>query len=101
MRKIYSTKQFGTSETARDRSIMLAEYIIAENATVRSAAGEFSISKSTVHKDITTKLREIDPILFQKVDKVLQKNKAERHLRGGKATKEKYMKNAKYICDKV
>lgn len=79
-------------DRADERAVKLAEYIISKNATVRSAAQAFSVSKSTVHKDITSRLRELDPLLFKKADTVLQRNKAERHLRGGEATKEKYLK---------
>ena len=78
---------------ADERAVKLAEYIISENATVRSAAQAFSVSKSTVHKDITSRLSELDPSLYKKAYTVLQKNKAERHLRGGEATKEKYLKS--------
>lgn len=70
---------------------LLAAYIIENNATVRSAAKEFSLSKSSVHKDVTERLLKIDPLLALKVKKVLDKNKAERHIRGGIATREKYL----------
>ncbi len=70
---------------------LLAAYIIENNATVRSAAKEFSLSKSSVHKDVTERLLKIDPLLALKVKKVLDKNKAERHIRGGIATKQKYL----------
>ena len=69
-----------------------AEYIVATGCTVRACSAHFSISKSTVHKDVTTKLCEINPALFAAVNEVLQKNKAVRHLRGGEATKRKYMR---------
>ena len=72
------------------RARMLAWYIIENEATVRSAAKKFGFSKSAVHKDITTRLMEIDPILAARVKEVLEKNKAERHIRGGLATKLKY-----------
>ncbi len=72
------------------RARMLAWYIIENEATVRSAAKKFGFSKSAVHKDITTRLLEIDPILAARVKEVLEKNKAERHIRGGLATKLKY-----------
>ena len=74
-----------------ERVIKEAEYIIAENATVRAAAAHFSISKSTVHKDVTERLRSIDEELFERVREVLNKNLSERHIRGGQATKNKYM----------
>ncbi len=73
-----------------DRTIELAEYISSTGKTVREAALHFSVSKSTVHKDITVRLSEIDTELYDRVRQVLDKNKAERHLRGGMATKEKY-----------
>ena len=69
---------------------LLARYIIENNATVRRAAKEFSLSKSSVHKDVTERLAKFDPILASEVKKVLDKNKAERHIRGGLATKKKY-----------
>ena len=69
-----------------------AEYIIAEGCTVRAAAVHFSISKSTVHKDVTERLTSIDKNLADRVRKVLNKNLSERHIRGGQATKEKYLK---------
>lgn len=76
----------------RERSEIFASYIIDNNATVRQAAQYFSISKSTVHKDLVCKLKYINPSLYSQVKKVLDKNKAERHLRGGEATKRKYKK---------
>lgn len=72
------------------RAIELAHYIIENNATVRSTAKIFHISKSTVHKDVSQRLIKINPILAKEVHKVLSDNKAERHIRGGLATKEKY-----------
>ena len=74
------------------RAIELAEYIINTNSTVRMAAKEFNLSKSTVHKDITSRLLTINKGLGERVKKVLDKNKDERHIRGGMATKEKYLK---------
>lgn len=71
---------------------MLAKYIIENQATVRQAAGKFGISKSTVHKDITSRLRTINGVLYAQVQKVLCTNKNERHIRGGMATREKYRK---------
>ena len=69
---------------------MLAYYIIENNATVRAAAKNFGFSKSGVHKDVTTRLYDIDPLLASEVKTVLEKNKAERHIRGGIATKKMY-----------
>lgn len=74
------------------RVLRLGRYIAENGATVRSAAKEFGISKSTVHKDVTERLEYINGPLFRRVRKVLDKNKEERHLRGGLATKEKYEK---------
>ena len=68
-----------------------AEYIVETNSTVRAAAGHFGISKSTVHKDVTERLKDIDKELFGEVRKVLNKNLSERHIRGGIATKNKYL----------
>ena len=74
-----------------DRSQELGNYIIENNATVREAAAWFGISKSTVHKDVTEKLKRTDFVLYNQVKEVLDKNKAERHLRGGEATRIKYL----------
>ena len=73
-----------------ERVLTLAQYIIETNATVRAAAKKFKVSKSTVHKDVTERLQEISPSLAAEVKTVLDVNKAERHIRGGLATKEKY-----------
>ena len=73
-----------------DRARELAEWIVENKATVRAAAARFGVSKSTVHKDMTERLREIDRLLYEKVRLVLEVNKAERHLRGGDATRRKY-----------
>lgn len=73
-----------------ERVLELARYIIESRATVRGAAKKFRVSKSTVHKDITERLLEINPGLAAEVKAVLDNNKAERHIRGGLATKEKY-----------
>lgn len=72
------------------RAVQLGEYMVATGATVRAAAAEFGISKSSVHKDITEKLRHTNPALYRAVRAVLDKNKAERHIRGGIATRHKY-----------
>ncbi len=76
----------------RDRSEVLAEYVIETGATVRAAALHFGISKSTIHKDLAYKLKYINPILYSGVKEILEYNKSERHLRGGEATKLKYLK---------
>ena len=73
-----------------DRAVILGEYILDTGATVRAAAKVFKISKSTVHKDVTDRLRYDNPQLYRRVRKVLEKNKQERHIRGGLATKRKY-----------
>ena len=73
------------------RAVEVANFMIHYNATVRETAKKFGISKSTVHKDITDRVEKIDPDLASSVRKVLEINKAERHLRGGMATKKKYM----------
>ena len=73
-----------------ERAINLAQYIIDSKDTVRGAAKKFGISKSTVHKDVSERLLEISPSLASEVRKVLDENKAERHIRGGMATKLKY-----------
>ncbi len=69
----------------------IAKYIIDNNATVRQTAKQFGISKSTVHKDVTERLPQINPSLAGKARKVLDINKSERHIRGGLATREKYL----------
>lgn len=73
-----------------ERVLELAHYIIDTNSTVRATARKFRVSKSTVHKDVTERLLELNPGLAAEVKDVLESNKAERHLRGGMATKEKY-----------
>lgn len=73
-----------------DRAVVLGEYIIDTGATVRATAKVFKISKSTVHKDVTERLFNVNRDLYRQVDAVLQKNKSERHIRGGLATRKKY-----------
>ena len=75
----------------KERCELLGEYIVENNATVRDAAKHFLISKSTVHKDITEKLFYENPQLHKSVKIILEKNKSERHIRGGEATKKKYL----------
>ena len=79
------------------RCEVLGRYIVTHNATVRETALQFGISKSTVHKDVTTLLRGVDRALFEDVESVLQKNKMERHLRGGEATKKKYQRQSRCV----
>ncbi len=81
-------KQCG--EGNQERCVILGKYIVENNATVRAAARQFGISKSTVHQDITTKLEKTNTSLYNEVKAVLDKNKQERHIRGGEATKKKY-----------
>ena len=73
------------------RAISIANYIVDNNATVRQTAREFGVSKSTVHKDVTDRLMQVNPTLAKEARKVLDVNKSERHIRGGLATKEKYL----------
>lgn len=77
-------------EPLEHRSILLGEYITGTGATVRAAAKVFGVSKSTVHKDVTERLCRDDPVLYKQVKRVLEKNKSERHIRGGMATRRKY-----------
>ena len=73
-----------------ERCVEIAGYINETGATVRTAAKKYGISKSTVHKDVTTRLAKLDRALYEKTKLVLQKNKEERHIRGGEATRAKY-----------
>ncbi len=79
-------------KNTRERCEILAEYLVKNEETVRGVAQKFSISKSTVHKDITIRLKNINPLLYKEAKEVLEKNKLERHLRGGEATRIKYLK---------
>lgn len=81
-------------EYVEERAVELAEYIIENKATVRFTAKKFGISKSTVHKDVSQRLRTLSPALYKEVKEILEHNKAERHLRGGIATKNKYLRLA-------
>ena len=74
-----------------ERAMEIARYIIDNNTTVRQAAKHFGISKSTVHNDVTERLAQVNPSLAAETRKVLDINKSERHIRGGMATKEKYL----------
>ena len=74
-----------------ERAAEIAEYIIENSATVRQTAKKFGISKSTVHKDVTERLNQINPALAGQARQVLDVNKSERHIRGGMATREKYL----------
>ena len=75
----------------KDRSVLMATYLIENNSTVRKVAAHFGISKSTVHKDITETLKNNNPILYKQVKEILDKNKCERHIRGGEATRLKFL----------
>ena len=76
----------------KDRCEIIGEYLVETCDTVRGAAQYFGISKSTVHKDVASKLKAINPGLYTQVKDVLNLNKSERHLRGGEATRKKYLK---------
>ncbi len=73
-----------------ERAVEIANYIIEHQVTVRQAAKKFGVSKSTIHKDVTDRLVQINPQLASRAREVLDLNKSERHIRGGLATKEKY-----------
>lgn len=75
---------------SKERCVLLATYLVENKATVRTVATRFGISKSTVHKDVTDTLKRINKELYDEVQKILQTNKNERHIRGGEATKNKY-----------
>lgn len=79
------------ADTIEQRACDLAVYIIESGATVRTAAKHFGISKSTVHKDISQRLPRYNNALYQQVRRVLDENKAQRHIRGGMATRQKYL----------
>ena len=77
-----------------ERAVELGEYIIENKATVRKAAKKFGVIKSTVHKDVAQRLKYVDPQLYREVKNVLEVNKAQRHIRGGMATRMKYKKGS-------
>ena len=83
-------------EYIEERARKCAEYIVSTGCTVRACSAHFSVSKSTVHKDVSERLKYIDPDLFERVRAVLDINLNERHIRGGNATREKYLSH----CDK-
>ena len=78
------------TDSDKERAVMLAEYTLEQRCTVRAAAKHFGISKSTVHKDLTDRLKRLSPQLYSQVRELLETNKRERHIRGGLATKHKY-----------
>lgn len=86
-----SSGDFSLKDYIEERAVEIAHYIIETKATVRQTAKKFGISKSTVHKDCSDRLTEINPGLAAEVRQVLDKNKSERHIRGGLATREKYL----------
>jgi len=91
-KKKYEKYRLGSlSECLEERAVLLAQYMIEHKATVRQTAAVFGVSKSTVHKDLTEKLPAINLALASQVREVLDVNKSERHIRGGLATKEKYL----------
>ena len=80
-----------------DRCVILAKYLIDNKSTVRAVAREFNVSKSTVHKDVTQVLKSVDVKLYGQVKEILEINKSERHIRGGEATRTKYINKRKQI----
>lgn len=80
-------------DTIEQRACKLAVYIIETGATVRTAAKRFGVSKSTVHKDLAQRLPQYNKVLYNQVRRILDENKAQRHIRGGMATREKYQKD--------
>ena len=80
-------------DTIEERACQLAVYMIETGATVRAAAKRFGLSKSTVHKDLSQRLPKYNRTLYSQVREILDQNKAQRHIRGGMATREKYKKN--------
>ena len=77
--------------SGKERCVLLGNYLVENQTTVRATANRFGISKSTVHKDVTHVLRKVNYPLYQQVQHLLDQNKVERHLRGGEATKQKYL----------
>ena len=86
-------------QTGKDRCVLLANYLIEHQTTVRGVASHFDISKSTVHKDITQTLKRVNHALYREAKEVLDRNKRERHLRGGEATRKKYTHQREDIND--
>ncbi|MBE6533749.1 MAG: stage III sporulation protein D [Ruminococcaceae bacterium] len=78
-----------------ERCVILARYLIDNKSTVRAVAKEFGVSKSTVHKDVTQVLKDVDVSLYKRVKEILEINKSERHIRGGEATRIKYINKKK------
>ena len=84
------SKKFGEYISEKERCILLAEYLVENSSTIRATAQHFHISKSTVHKDIAERLYRIHPALYKQAHEILMFNKEQRHIRGGKATQDKY-----------
>ena len=82
-------------DLTEERAVTLGQYIAENGATVRAAAQRFGVSKSTVHKDVSQWLRRLNPPLYESVRAILDRNKSERHIRGGMATKRKYEQQGK------
>ena len=82
-------------QSIEERVVLLAEYVIRERATVRGAAKQFGVSKSTVHKDLSERLSKVRPQLYGRVREILDVNKEERHIRGGMATRKKHLEERK------
>ncbi len=80
-----------------ERALELGSFIIENRTTVRAAAQSFGISKSTVHKDVTERLAKLDPLMAGQVKRILDENKAERHIRGGEATRLKYGRDSRKV----
>ena len=80
-------------QSKKERCVILASYLVENKSTVRAVATKFGISKSTVHKDITQNLKHVNNQLYLEVQEILEKNKKERHIRGGEATRNKYKHN--------
>ena len=87
-------------EYIEERAVAIANYIIDYHATVRQTAKKFGISKSTVHKELSQKLKRENPALYKQVEEVLRRNQAERHIRGGLATRLKYLREKEKKIDK-
>ena len=87
----FVTQGYDVKDYIEERVISIANYIIEHGTTVRQTAKDFGVSKSTVHKDVTERLENMKPSLAKEVRRVLDVNKSERHIRGGMATKEKYL----------
>ncbi len=80
------------NESIEERAVMLAQYLVEQRTTVRGVAKRFGVSKSTVHKDLSERLERIQPQLYAQVRQILDRNKEERHIRGGMATREKHLR---------